>query len=135
MTNHNMVIISNLNFYFQVRKCLVKPKKVSKVKVANQKKNKKVRPGKQAARLAKKKDKGSFLSNDTKSKKDPVKKKKQQTQPQAPVPEEVEEDDYDQGEDMLGMVEDDDLEYIKKSITERSYHLLKQIRSSAEYVS
>lgn len=42
--------------------------------------------------------------------------------------EEEEEEESDHGEDMLQMVEKDDIDFLKKAISNRSYSLLKQIR-------
>ncbi|XP_034251483.1 nucleolar complex protein 3 homolog [Thrips palmi] len=105
-----------------------KSNKVSKVKLANQKANKKVRPGKILSRQAKKEARKSLLASGAKAKKVPS-KKGQQT---PTVEEHNEEDEFEQGADLLSMVEDDDLEFIKKSVTDRSYQLFKQIRSSAD---
>ncbi|XP_046749750.1 nucleolar complex protein 3 homolog [Diprion similis] len=40
------------------------------------------------------------------------------------------EDESDHGEDMLGMVEKDDLEFLKKAVSNQSYNLLSRIRLS-----
>lgn len=42
------------------------------------------------------------------------------------APEESEESDH--GEDMLGMVEEDDLSFLKQAISNKSYSLLRQVR-------
>ncbi|XP_012260136.2 nucleolar complex protein 3 homolog [Athalia rosae] len=44
------------------------------------------------------------------------------------VGDEEEEEESDHGEDMLQMVEKDDLEFLKKAITNKSYNMLRQIR-------
>nr|CAH7714599.1 unnamed protein product [Callosobruchus chinensis] len=66
-------------------------------------------------------------------------KKPQKKFKEAPVPapkkrpvEEVEEEESDHGEDMLGMVEEDDLEFLKQSITNRSYNLFNRIRYTSD---
>lgn len=46
---------------------------------------------------------------------------------------EEEEEESDHGEDMLQMVEKDDVEFLKKAISNKSYNILKQIRLT-EYV-
>nr|XP_033339973.1 nucleolar complex protein 3 homolog [Megalopta genalis] len=42
-------------------------------------------------------------------------------------PESVEEEESDHGEDLLNMVEEDDLEFLEKAISNKSYNLLKHI--------
>lgn len=57
--------------------------------------------------------------------------KKPKKQPQKAVPppkEEVEEEESDHGEDLMDMVEEDDLNFLKKAISDKSYNLVKQIR-------
>ncbi|CAH1955437.1 unnamed protein product [Acanthoscelides obtectus] len=44
----------------------------------------------------------------------------------------IEEEESDHGEDMLGMVEEDDLEFLKQSITNRSYNIFNRIRYSVD---
>ncbi|XP_015521317.1 nucleolar complex protein 3 homolog isoform X1 [Neodiprion lecontei] len=54
--------------------------------------------------------------------------KQLQQPPTTLVSENVEtEDESDHGEDMLGMVEKDDLEFLKKAVSNQSYNLLNQI--------
>lgn len=46
-----------------------------------------------------------------------------------PNPEsESEENDSDYGEDMLEMIEEDDLEFIKNAITSKSYNIFNKVR-------
>ncbi|EFN69036.1 Nucleolar complex protein 3-like protein [Camponotus floridanus] len=54
--------------------------------------------------------------------------KKQFQKPAPPCPEVVEEEESDHGEDLMNMVEEDDLKFLEKAISNRSYNLLKQIR-------
>lgn len=56
------------------------------------------------------------------------KKPKKQPQKAAPPKEEVEEEESDHGEDLMNMVEEDDLNFLKKAISDKSYNLVKQIR-------
>lgn len=39
----------------------------------------------------------------------------------------VEEEESDQGEDLMDMVEEDDLDFLGEAISNKSYNLLKQI--------
>jgi nucleolar complex protein 3 len=41
---------------------------------------------------------------------------------------ESEENDSDYGEDMLEMIEEDDLEFIKNAITSKSYNIFNKVR-------
>lgn len=43
-------------------------------------------------------------------------------------PEAVQEEESDHGEDLMDMVEEDDLKFLEKAISSKSYNLLKQIR-------
>lgn len=54
--------------------------------------------------------------------------KKQFQKPTPPCPKVVEEEESDHGEDLMNMVEEDDLKFLEKAISNRSYNLLKQIR-------
>lgn len=50
-----------------------------------------------------------------------------------PHAETVEEEESDQGEDLMDMVEEDDLNFLGEAISNKSYNLLKQIHLN-EYV-
>lgn len=39
----------------------------------------------------------------------------------------MEEEESDHGEDLMDMVEEDDLNFLKKAISDKSYNLVKQI--------
>lgn len=82
--------------------------KISKVKRNNQKRNKLTKQGKLKFRRHK-----------------PPQKQNQKVVKQ-PLP--IDEEESDNGEDMLNMVEEDDLKFLEKSISNKSYDLLKQIR-------
>lgn len=49
----------------------------------------------------------------------------------AEMSESEEDNDSDYGEDMLGMVEADDLEFIKGAITSKSYNIFNKVRYTA----
>ncbi|XP_014484925.1 PREDICTED: nucleolar complex protein 3 homolog isoform X2 [Dinoponera quadriceps] len=53
--------------------------------------------------------------------------KKQSQKPPASHPEPVEQEESDHGEDLLDMVEEDDLTFLRKSISNKSYNLLNEI--------
>lgn len=53
--------------------------------------------------------------------------KKQTHKPPAPRPETEEQEESDHGEDLMDMVEEDDLTFLQKAISNKSYNLLKQI--------
>ncbi|GLV36370.1 uncharacterized protein CBL_08862 [Carabus blaptoides fortunei] len=84
--------------------------KISKAKRNNQKRNKLVKKG-----VIKSGKKAKFVQKAT-------------TIPQIKKPEPEESEESDHGEDMLGMVEEDDLSFLKQAISNKSYSLLKQIR-------
>lgn len=48
-------------------------------------------------------------------------------------PESFEEEESDHGEDLMNMVDEDDLDFLKEAISNKSYNLLKQIHLN-EYV-
>ncbi|KMQ95945.1 nucleolar complex protein 3-like protein [Lasius niger] len=87
----------------------LKKSKISKIKRNNQIKTKLSKQGKLKTRRHK-----------------PPKKQPQKLA--APCPEAVEEEESDHGEDLMNMVEEDDLKFLEKAITNKSYNLLKQIR-------
>lgn len=58
-----------------------------------------------------------------------AKKKPQKPAPPPPkIVEEEEEEESDHGEDLMNMVEEDDLDFLKSAISNKSYNLLKPIR-------
>ncbi|XP_029177821.1 nucleolar complex protein 3 homolog [Nylanderia fulva] len=87
----------------------LKKSKISKIKRNNQIKTKLSKQGKLKTRRHK-----------------PPKKQPQKVA--APRPEAVQEEESDQGEDLMDMVEKDDLKFLEKAISNKSYNLLKQIR-------
>ncbi|XP_072748758.1 nucleolar complex protein 3 [Anoplolepis gracilipes] len=87
----------------------LKKSKISKVKRNNQIKTKLSKQGKLKTRRHK-----------------PPKKQPQKSIPSCP--EVVEEEESDHGEDLMNMVEEDDLKFLEKAISNKSYNLLKKIR-------
>ncbi|KAL6446957.1 hypothetical protein ACFW04_001383 [Cataglyphis niger] len=87
----------------------LKKSKISKIKRNNQIKTKLSKQGKLKTRRHK-----------------PSKKQPQKSAP--PCSEAVEEEESDHGEDLMNMVEEDDLKFLEKAISNKSYNLLKQIR-------
>ncbi|KAK9294565.1 hypothetical protein QLX08_010869 [Tetragonisca angustula] len=87
---------------------MVKKLKISAVKRSNQKRTKLSRQGKLKTRRHK-------LA------------KKQIHKKVLPHTESVEEEESDHGEDLMGMIEEEDLDFLKKAISNKSYNLLKQI--------
>ncbi|XP_043601179.1 nucleolar complex protein 3 homolog isoform X1 [Bombus pyrosoma] len=87
---------------------MVKKLKISAVKRSNQKRTKLTRQGKLKIKRHK-----------------PMKKHIQKKV--IPHAETVEEEESDQGEDLMDMVEEDDLNFLGKAISNKSYNLLKQI--------
>ncbi|EZA60268.1 Nucleolar complex protein 3-like protein [Ooceraea biroi] len=85
---------------------LRKPK-ISKIKRNNQTKTKLSKQGKLKTRRHK-------LS------------KKQPQKAPPPRPKEVEEEESDHGEDLMDMIEEDDLNFLKKAISNKSYNLVKK---------
>lgn len=80
--------------------------KISKIKRNNQKKTKLSKQGKLKTR----------------------RHKQPRKQPQKPAPQKVVEEEENDGEDLMNMVEEDDLNFLQKAISNKSYNLLKQIR-------
>ena len=106
-----LLLILNYKFtYFNLSKFLTKQKKlkISVVKRSNQKRTKLSRQGKLKTRRHK-------LA------------KKQIHKKVLPHTESVEEEESDHGEDLMGMIEEEDLDFLKKAISNKSYNLLKQI--------
>lgn len=99
----------SLNTLFKLQKT-----KVSKVKHNNQKKNKLVKKGTIKSQKPK-----------PKPKKINIREVPPKNEKNAPI-ESEEESDY--GEDMLGMVEEDDLTFLKNAITNKSYSILNKVR-------
>lgn len=95
-----------LSIFFSLQKA-----KISKSKRNNQKKNKLIKQGviKKVNKPLKKVPNGISA----------VKK-----------PKPVEEDESDQGEDLLDMVEDEDMSFLKSAITSRSYNIYNKVRYS-----
>lgn len=58
----------------------------------------------------------------------PKPSKKQPQKSAQPRPKIEEEEESDHGEDLMNMVEEDDLNFLKNAISNKSYNLLKQIR-------
>ena len=87
---------------------MVKKLKISAVKRSNQKRTKLTRQGKLKTKRHK-----------------PMKKHNQKKV--IPHAETVEEEESDQGEDLMDMVEEDDLNFLGEAISNKSYNLLKQI--------
>ena len=85
--------------------------KISKVKRSNQKRTKLSKQGKLKSRRHREK-----------------KKKTTQKPPQPRLNGTQEEEASDDNQDMLEMVEKDDLTFLKKAISNKSYDLLKKIR-------
>lgn len=56
-----------------------------------------------------------------------ISKKKQAHKPLPPRLETEEQEESDHGEDLMDMVEEDDLTFLQKAISNKSYDLLKQI--------
>ncbi|XP_033203286.1 nucleolar complex protein 3 isoform X1 [Bombus vancouverensis nearcticus] len=87
---------------------MVKKLKISAVKRSNQKRTKLTRQGK-------------LKTKRHKPRNEHIKKKV------IPHAETVEEEESDQGEDLMDMVEEDDLNFLGEAISNKSYNLLKQI--------
>ncbi|XP_076301364.1 nucleolar complex protein 3 [Lasioglossum baleicum] len=85
---------------------MAKKLKISAIKRSNQKKTKLMKQGKLRTRRH---------------------KPKKQVQKVVQQPESVEEEESDHGEDLLTMVEEDDLQFLEKAISNKSYNLLKHI--------
>ncbi|XP_078053212.1 nucleolar complex protein 3 [Augochlora pura] len=86
---------------------MAKKLKISAIKRSNQKRTKLMKQGKLKTRRHK--------------------PKKQVQKVVQSHPESVEEEESDHGEDLLSMVEEDDLQFLEKAISNKSYNLLKHI--------
>lgn len=86
----------------------IKKSKISKIKRNNQIKTKLSKQGKLKTRRHK-----------------PPKKQPQKSASLCPAV--VKEEESDHGEDLMNMVEEDDIKFLEKAISNKSYNLLKQI--------